>query len=519
MRSASSTGRTLLPESYYTGSEPAFLILLDQTGVRKAAQSAKAMNEQNRPAYHFTPRRNWMNDPNGLVYHNGEYHLFYQHNPFRKDWGHMSWGHAVSDDLIRWQHLPIALHEELQNNLTIFSGSAVVDVNNRSGFGKDGKPPILAIYTADYHPRWRLQNIHLAYSQDSGRTFIKYDGNPVLDVGDSKFGDPKVFWHPETDKWVMVNIRGEDQGRVVLYNSEDLKSWQYLSDFAAAEEAPGKWECPDLFPLAVDDDPNQIKWILKVNSTTGPVSKYFIGMFDGRRFHVDPDFPEAYDLNVGDVYAESTWNNVPDRDGRRILIGWIPQSPYQRRAWTGMLSIPRALTLHCLGKQLRVCQSPVCEIQRVRFKRHRVEGRLLGRNTIQDLPVPGQELEIMANFETKLRGEISLRLNFEPNNEIVIGYSRTASQFFVERNGKPRLTAPSVFKTNLVRFHLLIDLPAIEVFANQGEIVFTLLGEPFTRLKRLSISRKGGNVKIIDFAMWELHPRTNSSPISVQETV
>lgn len=248
---------------------------------------AAPYDEPWRPQYHFTPARNWMNDPNGLVYYEGEYHLFYQYNPFGDKWGHMSWGHSVSRDLVHWQHLPLALAEE--NGVMIFSGSAVVDWKNTSGFGINGKPPLIAIYTGHYTGK-PLQNQQIAYSNDKGRTWTKYAGNPVIDIGEADFRDPKVFWHEPTRRWVMV-VSWSNRRMARLYSSPDLKSWTHLSDFGPAGATAGIWECPDLFEIKVKGGRGS-KWVLIVNVSTGPSggagTQYFVGDFDGTKFIPDP---------------------------------------------------------------------------------------------------------------------------------------------------------------------------------------------------------------------------------------
>lgn len=239
--------------------------------------------ERYRPQYHFTPARNWMNDPNGLVFYEGEWHLFYQYNPLGNTWGHMSWGHAVSRDLVHWQHLPVALAEE--NGIMIFSGSAVVDWKNTSGFGQGGRPPLVAIYTG---AREGHQAQYLAYSTDRGRSWTKYAGNPVLDIGSGEFRDPKVFWYEPQQKWVMVLVKAMER-KVSFYASKDLKQWSHLSDFGPAGAVGGVWECPDLFELPIEGEPGQTRWVLDVDLNPGAIAggsggQYFIGHFDGTRF-------------------------------------------------------------------------------------------------------------------------------------------------------------------------------------------------------------------------------------------
>ena len=240
-----------------------------------------------RPQFHFTPASQWMNDPNGMVYYEGEYHLFYQFNPFGDRWGHMSWGHAVSRDLVRWEHLPVALIEE--NDVMIFSGSAVVDWKNTSGFGLNGRPPLVAIYTGHFTKK-PLQNQQIAFSNDRGRTWTKYSGNPVLDVNMADFRDPKVFWHEGSSRWVMTVALAAEK-KVHFYTSPNLKQWKYVGEFGPTGAAEGLWECPDLFPLSVEG--GGTKWVLIVNinpggPTGGSGCQYFVGEFDGAKFTADP---------------------------------------------------------------------------------------------------------------------------------------------------------------------------------------------------------------------------------------
>jgi fructan beta-fructosidase len=263
--------------------------------------------EAYRPQFHFTPAKNWMNDPNGMVYYDGEWHLFYQYNPFGEKWGHMSWGHAVSKDLVHWEHLPLALAEE--NGVMIFSGSAVIDWNNTSGFGKDGKPPMVAIYTGHYTEK-PLQNQQIAYSNDRGRTWTKYEGNPVIDINEKDFRDPKVLWHEATRQWVMA-VSLPTERKVRFYGSPDLKSWTQLSDFGPAGSTTGIWECPDLFPLPVEGT-NEQKWVLVVNVGGGAPAggsgcQYLVGDFDGKAFTLhEPSQPRPQPAFVpeGTVFAD-----------------------------------------------------------------------------------------------------------------------------------------------------------------------------------------------------------------------
>lgn len=245
-----------------------------------ARAEQQSYREPFRPQFHFTPERNWMNDPNGMVFHDGKYHLFYQYNPRGDKWGHMSWAHAVSRDLVRWEHLPLALPED--GDIMAFSGSAVVDTKNTAGFGQDA---LVAIYTG-HNEKAKRQDQRLAYSTDGGRTWTQYSGNPVLDIGDADFRDPKVFWHEPAGAWIMA-VAMSTEKKIRFYNSPDLKQWTQTGEFGPAGATGGLWECPDLFELPVDG--GEKKWVLIVNiNPGGPAGgsgcQYFVGDFDGKKF-------------------------------------------------------------------------------------------------------------------------------------------------------------------------------------------------------------------------------------------
>ncbi|MDR0843715.1 MAG: 2,6-beta-D-fructofuranosidase, partial [Tannerella sp.] len=302
--------------------------------------------EANRPQFHFTARRGWNNDPNGLIYYEGEYHLFFQHNPYEREWGNMHWGHAVSRDLVHWKELPEALSPDRLG--TMFSGTTVIDFDNTSGFGKKGTPPMVAIYTAD-GPDKEVQC--LAYSLDKGRTWTKYAGNPVIDSGEKwnsrDTRDPKVFWHTASGKWVMA--LNERDGHSI-YTSSNLKEWTYQSHLT------GFWECPDLFELPVDNDPGNIKWVMYGASGT-----YMIGGFDGKTF--TPQYGK-FSYTTGALYAAQTFGNIPESDGRRIQIGW-GRIQHSGMPFNGMMLLPTELTLRTTPDGIRMFSYPVKEIDRL----------------------------------------------------------------------------------------------------------------------------------------------------------
>lgn len=299
--------------------------------------------EQNRSQFHFSSRRGWNNDPNGLIYYEGEYHLFYQHNPYEREWGNMHWGHTVSKDLVHWEELPIALYPDEHG--TMFSGSTVIDYENTAGFNKGKTPAMVAIYTAD-NPDRQIQCI--AYSLDKGRTWTKYDKNPVIDSKEKwnskDTRDPKVFWHTPTKKWVMV--LNERDGHSI-YNSTNLKEWTYESHIT------GFWECPELFELSVDGDKNKKKWVMYGASGT-----YMIGAFDGKKF--TPESGKHY-YTTGSAYAGQTFTNTPSSDGRRIQISW-GRIPSHNMPFNMLMLLPVELTLRNTKDGIRMFSVPVEEV-------------------------------------------------------------------------------------------------------------------------------------------------------------
>ena len=314
---------------------------------RLAYDSRVSLDDQYRPISHFAPAKNWMNDPNGLVWHKGEYHLFFQHNPYATTWGHMSWGHAVSKDLLNWEELPVAIAEDQDG--TIFSGSAV-------SVGDE----IIAFYTRHTDTN---QSQCIARSADNGRTFIKYENNPVLDEHKKDFRDPKVFKYK--DYWIMCAVQPWDH-QVSFYKSFDLINWEHLSNFGPAAAVDGVWECPDIFPLTIDGDE---VWVLIVSLNPGGLhgsgTQYFIGEFDGIKFvpRYSTDKPRWLDYGR-DNYAGVTFNNEPN--GKRILIAWMSNwenvKNHPETSWTTSMTIPRELALCHYENEIVLTQQPVSKI-------------------------------------------------------------------------------------------------------------------------------------------------------------
>jgi len=307
--------------------------------------------ESKRPQIHFSPRRGWNNDPNGLVYYDGEYHMFFQHNPFEREWQNMSWGHAVSRDLVHWKELPVAL---LPDSLgAIFSGTAVIDYKNTSGFGKDGIPPMVAIYAVDSPDNERQC---IAYSLDKGRTFTKYSGNPVISSKDRwktrELRDPDVFWYQPGNSWVMVLYEKDGNS---IYTSPNLKNWVYQS------HTTGFFECPQLFELPVDGNAKNMKWVMYGASGT-----YMIGSFDGKTFQ--PEMGKYYYGN-GVIYAAQTFNNIPASDGRRIQIGY-GRIENQGMPFKNLMLLPTQLTLRTTKEGIRMFSTPVKELEMLQGKEY-----------------------------------------------------------------------------------------------------------------------------------------------------
>ncbi|WP_353952254.1 GH32 C-terminal domain-containing protein [Knoellia sp. S7-12] len=293
---------------------------------------ASADTPEHRPAYHFSTAKNWLNDPNGLIFHKGVYHLFFQHNPLGNGWGNMSWGHATSKDLVHWDEQPVAIPFDATEG--VFSGSVVVDHENRSGFGTAQNPPMVAIYTSAYTAasgRDGIQAQSLAYSTDDGQTWTKYSGNPVLDIGSREFRDPKVFWYEPANEWRMVAVIANEH-KVNIWRSANLKDWTHLSDFGPRNATGGLWECPDLFPLAIDGDPDNVKWVMLVSLNPGGIAggsgtQYFVGDFDGTTF--TPDGPATYEPPNGTVLQDfeagyAGWSPTGTAFGSAPVAGTLP---------------------------------------------------------------------------------------------------------------------------------------------------------------------------------------------------
>lgn len=498
------------------------LCLLFLNFIGEAQSAEKRYDEPFRPQFHFTPEKNWMNDPNGLVFYKGEYHLFYQYNPFGNSWGHMSWGHAVSNDLVHWQHLPVALAEE--NGVMIFSGSAVVDWNNTSGLCRNPDPTdkscLVAIYTG--HIENVSQTQHIAVSNDHGRTWTKYAGNPVLDIGDRDFRDPKVFWHEATKKWVMVVSLSKAQ-KVHFYGSPDLKKWEFLSEFgqAGVNQEDMLWECPDLFELPVDDKPGKKRWVLIVNINPGaPVGgscgQYFIGSFDGRTFTNDNPKETVLLVDSGkDFYAGVTFSDIPKTDGRRILLGWMSNWQYAGKEPTSPFrtaqSIPRVLSLKQTPNGLRLWQSPIVELTSLRGTFSEKRNVRLAPNERIGTWV-GNAVEIAAEFKVNQTESAVLHL-LSGASETLIGYDPSKGVMFIDRTKSGEVAfhphfagrheVPISVVDGKIRLRAFVDHSSVELFGNDGEAVLTdrIFPPPS---QNLTVYLHPSKAKCLSLKLWKL---------------
>ncbi|OWP62240.1 glycosyl hydrolase family 32 [Hymenobacter amundsenii] len=474
------------------------------TAAAPAATAVPPATPQYRPAYHFAPAAHWMNDPNGMVYLNGTYHLYFQYYPDGMVWGPMHWGHATSRDLVRWQEQPIALYPDSLG--WIFSGSAVIDANNTAGFGKNA---MVAIFTHHNDPEEKKHtNKHqyqsLAYSLDEGKTWTKYAGNPVLpNPGIQDFRDPKVSWHEASRQWVMT-LATKD--RITFYGSPNLKNWTKLSEFGEKVGAHGGvWECPDLFPLQLK---GQTYWVLIVNLNPGAPNggsgtQYFVGQFDGKTFT-----PRSTDTKWADYgpddYAGVTWNNTP---GRRIFLGWMSNWTYANQVptspWRNALTIPRELGLRQVGTDIRLTSEPVKELQQLAAA-PTVLRNVAGQQTPTDLT---SRLQMSSDkhrltLSTEQLTDFELVLSNAAGEELVLGYNAGARAYFIDRSKAgqtdfnkefaSRSTAPRLTSAPGTALTLYFDAASVELFADEGLTVMTAIFFPTQPLTRVHLRSKPG---------------------------
>ena len=466
------------------------------------SKSNPQMSEEKlyRPAFHFTPKKNWMNDPNGMFYFNETYHLYFQYYPDDNIWGPMHWGHATSKDMVNWEEHPLALYPDEMGY--IFSGSAVVDHDNTSGFGQDGKTPIVAIFTHHNIDKEKAEQVDvetqsIAYSLDEGMTWTKYADNPVIENPEIRdFRDPKVLWDDNTKQWIMALAA---QNNVRFYASPNLKDWTYLSNFGFDKgHFGGVWECPDLFPLKVAGS-NEIKWVLFVSINPGGPNKgsatqYFIGDFDGTNFVLDSDFTKDlgssndFWVDFGrDNYAGVTWQNTQRKNGNKLFIGWMSNWDYAQEVpthqWRSAMTIAREIGLTKTTQGYRLSSIPVKETHAV-----------LNTISSQSKELIGQmELQLAANTTHK-EGYI---LSNELGEQLEFGFDPQKQQFYVDRTkaGKKEFSdkfashlsfAPRFANDTTIKGTMILDKTSIELFWDNGLTVMTEIFFPNAPFNRIS---------------------------------
>jgi fructan beta-fructosidase len=482
-------------------------------------------DEPRRPQIHFSPPAHWMNDPNGMVYANGEYHLFYQYYPNATVWGPMHWGHAVSKDLVHWENLPIALYPDKLG--LIFSGSAVLDKENSSGFGTKSDPPMVAMFT--YHlmegekaGRTNFQYQGIAYSNDNGRTWTKYDKNPVIPNTENikDFRDTKVFWNEKLKSWSVVFAVGD---HVRFYNSPDLKNWKMTGEFGKTDGThAGVWECPDLFPMNIN---GKTKWVLLVSINPGgpnggSATQYFVGDFDGKTFKNDNAPETVLWLDYGrDNYAGVTWSNAPNN--RRIFLGWMSNWDYAQNVptekWRSAMTLPRELSLQQTEKGLQLVQNPVLETNLLREKALIINKNLKVENDLKlesvNSPLTEMSFEInlskttAKNFGIELsnsKGE-AYRIGFDANqNAFYSDRTRAGNSGFSDKFAVKKHLVPRSSKDKIIRFHLFFDAASVELFADNGQTALTDIFFPTEDFSSYKIFSEGGKTGVEKLNVWKL---------------
>jgi sucrose-6-phosphate hydrolase SacC (GH32 family) len=462
------------------GQDPRALDALSQGDTLREADDL--YQEALRPQFHFSSRRGWNNDPNGLMYYRGQYHLFYQHNPYGWKWGNMHWGHTVSADLLHWRELGDALYPDALG--TIYSGSGVVDWVNTTGFQQGADAPLVCIYTAagGTSPESAEQPFtqSLAYSSDGGASWRKYAGSPVLGHLAGRNRDPKVIWHAPTARWIMALYL--DKNAYALFASADLKTWTRLQDI----EAPGATECPDFFPLAVDGDPAEVKWVF-----WGANATYLVGRFDGAAFTAEQP-AQRYDWCDRATYAAQTWSDIPSEDGRRIQIAWM-RAPMPGMPFNQCMSFPCELTLRRTAEGIRLFSQPVREIENLRQRTlyWRDLTLLPGEHP---LDVSGELFDIRAEFEIGDATACELIIRGAP-----VSYDAVKGELSLAGH-----IAPLKPLDGKIRLQALVDRSTLEVFGNDGAVALQSALNPDESVAPLAAFSRGGESLLKALDVYEL---------------
>lgn len=474
-----------------------------------AQQQTTLQAEEHRPQFHFSPKEHWMNDPNGMVYYKGVYHLFYQYYPNGTVWGPMHWGHATTKDFFHWQEKPIALYPDSLGY--IFSGSIVMDERNTSGLGKDGKAPMVAIFT-HHDPKLEekkvnnFQNQSIAYSLDEGNTWTKYFGNPVLpNPGITDFRDPKVMWFEAGKKWIMT-LATKD--RITFYSSKDLKDWRKESEFGNDLGAHGGvWECPDLFPM---EHNGKTVWVLLVSINPGgpnggSATQYFTGSFDGSKFVAGSKVEKWLDYGT-DNYAGITWSNTGKR---KIFIGWMNNWQYANQVptknWRGATTIPRDLYLDQKAGDFYVRSVPVKEMNVHLRPVYKKQSLMLNKEVDLSAYVKNLNGKLKLDFTFNTTKSNQIVLSNKEGQRLLVGYDHKRKTYYIDRTQSGTIdfekgfakkhTAPRIATATTARISLILDVASAELFADDGLTVMTDIFFPKSLINGIKISGNG-NQKI-----------------------
>ena len=467
--------------------------------------------EKFRPVYHHTPAYGWMNDPNGMFYKDGVYHLYFQHNPYGSTWGNMTWGHSTTTDLVNWNYEGLAIKPDAWG--AVFSGSAVVDYDNTAGFGKNA---VVAFYTSAKSSPWGdTQSQSMAYSLDNGKTFVKYAYNPVVTSSKRDFRDPKVFWYAPDKHWVMILAGGQEMD---IYSSKNLKDWKYESSFGTKQGAHGGvWECPDLVELPVEGAKEK-KWVLICNINPGGpfggnAAQYFVGTFDGKKF-VNESPTQTKWMDWGkDHYATVTFSNAPG--GRCIALGWMSNWQYQTvlptLQYRGSNTIARDLTLYRQDGELLLRCTPSPEIEKARMQKVSVPSFKVSDSYDLASLLEGNDgaYEIDMTIKNSGASKIMFTLSNDKGEKVNMYYDIMRKQFVMDRSesGKvdfsvdfPAVTVAPVYDTDNIRLRLFVDRTSIEAFGEGGKFVMTnqvFPTEPYNKMSFVSV-RGNFTVKSMD---------------------
>ena len=474
--------------------EPHGTTLTDATAAKDwVVSTAELYKESFRPQFHFSARSHWLNDPNGLIFYQGEYHLFFQHkSPTTKG---TAWGHAVSTDLLHWEQLPHAIMPDELGE--VFSGSAVVDWNNTAGFQTGNEKTLVGMYTSAPDPAMRakgqLDVQCLAYSNDRGRTWTKYSGNPVIQNVVNGNRDPKVVWHEPSKRWIMALYLGPEKRNAplvfALFSSPDLKQWTQLQTLV-----PGGAECPDFFPMPVVGKPGVTKWVFTVAN-----GSYSVGDFDGTTFKPEGS---SRPLNAGG-YAVQTFSDIPDSDGRRIQIAWMSGTKSPQMPFENQMSFPCELTLREEGGSYSLFRYPVREIEVLRTKTHSLKDQPLAPGTNPLADVKGDLFDIDAEFAVGDAKEIVFTIRGQ-----TVRYDASTRRLRVSNVDGEHPLAPA---DDHIKLRILVDRTTLEVFGNDGQISLTSFFNADPDLKDISLTAVGGTAKIVKLDVHELKSAWNSN--------